>query len=72
MSVRNMNSETCLYLLLQISSNIFLRVWFENRRPVGINDNNMLGESNLIFCYTGPTNPKFWQIKKIIPISHIF
>ena len=30
-----------------------------------------LGEGNLIFCYTGPTDPSFWQIKVMIVISHI-
>ena len=30
-----------------------------------------LGEGNLIFCCTGPTDPNFRQIKIIVLISHI-
>ena len=28
-----------------------------------ITQKNMLGEGNLIFCCTGPTDLNFWQVK---------
>ena len=47
------------------------RNFIMKRRNSLASKKNLLGEGNLIFCCTGPSDPNFWQIKTIILTLHI-